>query len=272
MIQIVFPPGCYGHFLARCVFGLTNLDSMPFQDFQFDHAGSSHCLRDNDLISKSVSWCHVEDADPSCDHVIVILPEQHHVLDYYLNQFVKQQEKHLIRHLAYQVSSAEITNKLTEHWGVSSSDVDRVPRWIMREWFSFWIQDCVESGYDRSRYESVACDVVLGANELFDDLVGVMHRICDRIGLELRVTPDDISRQQQQFSLNQPLHGQQQRCWDWCQAVMYSDQDHEILLHTIFDEAWIQHTLRQHGREIHCDGLDVFPTSSAKLKELTYPK
>jgi hypothetical protein len=271
MIRIVFPPGCYGTFLARCVFGLTNLDPEQFKDFQFDQVGSSHSLRDNGSISESVSWCHIENADKAADHVIVILPEQNHMLDYYLNQFVKQQEKHLIRHLAHQISGAEITQKLTQHWGVKISDINQVPRWVMREWFSFWVQDCIYSGYDRSRYESLACDVMLGANQLFDGLVDVMHRICGQIGLKIRVSDDIIMHQQRLFVQHQALHGHQQRCWDWCQAVMHCDRDHEILLHTIFDEAWIQCTLRQHGRELRCDGLDVFPTSSTKMKELVYP-
>lgn len=271
MIQIVFPPGCYGHFLARCVFTLTNLDQTPFEDFQFDQTGSSHELRNNKQISLSVSWCHADEFNNQRGHnVVVILPEQHHMLDYFLNQFVKQHENQLVRHLAHHIAGAEVTQKLTQYWKVPITDIDQVPRWIMREWFSFWIQDCIQNGYDKSRYECIECDVMIEANQLFDNLVGVMHRVCDQIGLKIRVSDDVILRQQQLFARSQVLHGYQQRCWDWCQSVMYSDQDRKILLHTIFDEAWIQHTLRQHGRELRCDGLDKFPTSSVKMKELVY--
>ena len=39
---------------------------------------------------------------------------------------------------------------------------------------------------------------------------------------------------------------------------------------TLIDEAYVQHSLREQGYEIQCDGLDTFPTNSRDLREIIY--
>ena len=271
MIQIVFPPGCYGHFLARCLFSFTNLDPAPFNDFSFDQTGSSHDIRRNPILRSKLTWQHVETFDAGAsDQVIVILPEPDHLLDYYVNQFVKQEESQMIRHLIKQVESDEVKMKLTDNWNICFDDVGQVPRWAMREWLSFWIKDCVQSGYDRTKYESVNSVFKLGASALFENLLQVIQELSGVLELHVRVSDDDIQRQQCNFVRSQFLHNQQKRCEQWCHAVMHSEQNHEIMLHTIFEEAWIQHVLRVHDYQVKCDGLDVLPSSSKKMKSCVY--
>ena len=64
-------------------------------------------------------------------------------------------------------------------------------------------------------------------------------------------------------------HNIQIRCQQYVSDLL-NGVDSKIVLHSIFDEAYIQQLLRKHNLEIRCDGLNVFPDTTQQLKTLTY--
>lgn len=50
MIEILYPPGCYGNYLIRSLYNYTNLRVKDYTNFLFDNLGSSHLVRFNSNI------------------------------------------------------------------------------------------------------------------------------------------------------------------------------------------------------------------------------
>ena len=101
MIKICFPPGCYGHYLGRCVYNFTNLRTGEFNDFEFNTLGSSHELRVDTELRQQLRVGHFAYATDGLQHeatlhvlpedlAVTILPSPGHWVDYYNNQFVNK--------------------------------------------------------------------------------------------------------------------------------------------------------------------------------------
>lgn len=48
-VKILYPVGCYGNYLARCIYYYTTLGPITQVLFDFDDSGSSHAFRDDIL-------------------------------------------------------------------------------------------------------------------------------------------------------------------------------------------------------------------------------
>ena len=150
MIKIIFAPGCYGTYLSRCIYQYTNLNQEEYQSFDFDSTGSSHDFRSNSYAKKIILCEHIDQYSSATkldsDQLVVILPEPDHLLDYYNNQFVKQEKSQVVSYILKQFDQQTIKEKLRKNWDYIGLFDETVPRWILREWFSFWIQECLTTG------------------------------------------------------------------------------------------------------------------------------
>jgi hypothetical protein len=270
MIKVLYPPGCYGTYVARCLYNWTSLRSEPYEPFTFDSTGSSHVYRESSAARQAVICGHLDNLRMDFQDVLVtIMPESEHRLDYYDNQFHKQNQKHLVDFITSQLSQDEIHHKLKHQWNYDKKFDETCPRWILREFFSFWIADCLEQGYSQKHYASVPSAFSFTTKDIFLNFLNTFNHMCDALKLQIDLDASQMQLDHTKFLNNQIYHNQQNRCDQWIQSCLLGE-DGVSPCQTIFDEAYVQNQLRIQGYEIMCDQLDLFPTCSGKLKNLLY--
>jgi hypothetical protein len=269
MIKVCFPPGCYGTYIAQCIYNYTNLKTGPFAKFKFGSHGNSHEHWLNDSAYSVIQSGH---ANNLCltehDRVMVILPCADHQLDYYNNQFFKNHE-HLVEYILTQMSVTEAEQKLKTHWGHTGQFNNSVPHWILREWCSFWIDDVLKESYNTVPYTTLQSVHQLSTQDIFENFEESIKQIVQILGLTITVDWDIINAQHQEFLSLQKFHNSQIRCHQSVHNLL-AGINCDMTLDSIFDEAYVQHLLRQQNLEIQCDGLNNFPTSAQDLKTILY--
>lgn len=275
MIKIIFPQGCYGTFLSRCVFEFTDLTkkNCPHVSditFEFDVTGSSHSFRQNIESQKHIISGHLPGFSyDQSDTIIAIIPCKENFLDYFDNQFIKNEYRQIISYLRTMFSPEEIRQKLIDGWNYNHDLDSTTPRWLLREWCSFWLESCLSNSYDIESYSVLPAKAHIETRELFQDLYNVLQTISKALDLRLLATISQIKELQSKFVEAQTLHDIQNRCDAWVNKILdHADAPSPCL--TLFDEAWVQHRLRFFGYEIQCDGLEQFPISSKELSKLIY--
>jgi len=238
----------------------------------FDHNGSSHAHRQDrtaHLAIESGHLAHVAKINPT-DTVIVILPDNNHLLDYYNNQFFKQQHGQLIQYISTQLSPTDVKHKLTAHWNYNGNFDDTIPRWIIREWCSFWITDSWSNGVNREQFSAIVPSIQVEISNLITCFTQTFQDIVTQAGLKVNVDIDIIHNTHNEFLNKQRFHNSQINCNHWVNVAMNTNIDMPIASQTIFDEAYIQYLLRQHGYEMQCDELNIFPDTTLCLKNIIY--
>jgi hypothetical protein len=270
MIRVCFPPGCYGTYVTRCIYNYTNLRVEPFTEFTFGNNGDSHQHRYNSNAKPQIYQGHLGQHPWNDNDVIVtVLPCESHRLDYYNNQFFKHQHGHLINYISEILSESEALHKLATHWDYHGKFDETVPRWIMREWCSFWIDDVLKVSYIPQQYQEINSVAQLTTQAIFENYIELLIEIVAKLGLTFTVNLDIIQQQHERFLSVQKLHNSQLRCEQYVQDLLGGNNT-EITVYSIFDEAYIQHLLRSNNLELRCDGLDLFPVTTQQLKNLTY--
>jgi|688.fasta_scaffold76856_5 hypothetical protein len=273
MINVIFPPGCYGTYVARCIYNYTNLRKEPYGEFTFNNDGNSHQHWDNLLAKSTITQVHIETFKSAKDDDIIvsILPCTSHRLDYVNNQFVKQQHRKLIKYISLLLEPADIEYKLATHWNYHGKFDETVPRWIMREWCSFWINDLLEASYNPIRYQELNSVAQLTTQDIFENYIERLTEIVSKLELTFTIDLSIIHQQHVKFLSLQKLHNSQLRCEQYVHNLL-DGNNNEITVYSIFDEAYIQHLLRLNNLELQCNGLDLFPTTTQQLRNLTYEK
>lgn len=238
--------------------------------FSFLDNGSSHEHRAN-LHAKTV----IQEGHKNTllineeDSVVTIFPCVEQQLDYYNNQFFKQQHGHLIDYILCHLTQTDAEHKLSTQWGYSGKFDSGVPRWIMREWCSFWIADVLNSSYDVTLYSKIKSVARLSTQDIFENFSETLINLVKILRLDITVSTDIIHKQHVEFLSAQKFHNSQIRCHQYLQDLL-NDIDTSMHIQSIFDEAYMQHLLRQRNLEIQCDGLDNFPSTTKQLKLLVY--
>ena len=274
MIKVYFPRGCYGTYLSQCIYNYTNLRTQPSDKIEFNDNGSSHQFwSKKEQLSSIIRYGHTDDPclNIDADHVVVVLPCLEHRLDYYDNQFFKTEHEQLINYVLTQISEDEAIYKLNSHWGYTGKFDSNVPRWIMREWCSFWINDVLDQTYNLDEYTKINSTVQLSTQDIFENWMKAFAQLVRSSQLTLTVDADSIQKQHEQFVKLQKFHNIQLECEQYVDDLI-NGIDSNITLYSIFDEAYIQQLLRQKNIEIRCDGLDIFPNTTQQLRTLTYAR
>jgi hypothetical protein len=272
MIKVLFAQGSYGNYFTRCLYNYTDLRSGTFTPFNFDQHGSSHQHRQDNIAQTKINASHLKPLTKidSTDTVITLLPNNKHNLDYYNNQFFKQQQAELISYILNHFSQEEVNSKLIACWNFPGPFDNNVPPWILREWCSFWITECWNNVYNRENYLAIANSIQIEITDLLDQFDQTFTDIVNKLGLTINVDQDTIHNTHNTFLSLQRFHNSQINCNQWVNTTVNTSIDLLINTQTIFDEAYIQYLLRQQGYEIKCDGLDKFPTTTSCLKKIIY--
>lgn len=268
MIEIIFPPGCYGNYLTKCIYNYTNLRKETFTKFNFSDTGSSHDHRFNKKATEYITAKHLDTFNPTLNSTIVtVLPSYDHNLDYYNNRCYKENSQ-LISYIKSNYTNTDIFDKLNNSWGVNTLLDENTPLWILREWCSFWINDSWNNGYDRNKYSEIS-NIRIEANDIVESFDKVFLELISKLNLTLSVDLSIIQQTHFEFQQRQMFHNSQIKCIEWVNCVINNQQ--LALTHTtLFDEAYIQKLLRDKGYEIYCNGLNNFPKLSTEMKELIY--
>ena len=272
MIKVYFPHGCYGTYLSQCIYNYTNLRTEPFERLIFDTNGSSHHFRlKKEELSSIIRYGHIGALylDVDADQVVVVLPCQDHRLDYHNNQFFKTGQEQFINYVLTQMSTEEAVHKLNLHWGYTGNLDSTIPRWIVREWCSFWLNDMFDQTYNLKEYNKINSTVKISTQDFFENWIETFYELALALKLFVTIDIDTIKKQHEQFLKLQKFHNIQLRCEQYVNDLI-NGVDSNITLHSIFDEAYIQQLLRQHDIEIRCHELDIFPSTTQDLKNLIY--
>lgn len=265
----MFPPGCYGTYLSMCIYNYTSLRTGKFIAFEFDEFGSSHAHRSNEFVNRYIQISHIDTfRHYDNDRVVSLLPDNNHYLDYYNNQYYKQEKGQLISYIKSNYAEEEIINKLKNNWNISDKLNEHTPRWILREWFSFWITDCWNNGYSRNVYSEVST-MQVEVNDLVESFETTFVYLINKLNLTLTVDLSIIQQIHLDFRHKQKFHNAQLKCNEWVNCVI-NKIPNILIAPTIFDEAYIQNLLRNNDYEIYCDGLNQFPVSSIEMNKLIY--
>lgn len=272
MIKIIFPPGSYGTFLTKCLYHFSNLNNnLDKINFLFDANGSSHDFRLNNCSKNLIKCGHIEtlDIDYFVDRVITMLPDSQHYLDYFDNQFIKQEFEQTVKYINNYFSFEEINKKLQTSWNYTGNYDHNTPKWIVREWTSFWINDCLIESYNTDKYQKILSLEYYNVNEIFDNLYLLIEKIAKTLNLKLIASKQEIDQTQLKFVQHQRLHNIQLKCQEWVYNITQGNNVSSPCV-TIFDEAYVQMLLRTRGYEIKCEGLNDFPSDSSKMLEIIY--
>lgn len=270
MIKIVFSPGCYGTYLSKCLYNYTNLAN-NYKSFDFGVAGNSHDFRENNHAKTVIRYGHPEQYihKPDCK-IVAVIPNQRHILDYHNNQFHKKSNLNLIDHISPSiVSRDEIKYKLEAFWGYTDEFNDHTPRWITREFFSMWLQDCFDKGYSIKHYANIPAQLTVDTQDIISNFSNTFDTICQSLDLTIAVNPYIINQNHANFIALQLYLDSQQKCIEWIDATL-NGVEAVSPVKTIFDEAYIQHIFRTRGYEIMCNDLNQFPKTSAGMAKLIH--
>jgi len=272
MIKIVYPPGCYGNYLARCIYTYTNLRQEKFTPLDFDKNGSSHVYRDKNLgAHQFIKIGHLNQMQLNPEDIIIsLLPDNDHNLDYYNNQFFKQENGQIIKYIKNQLDKKQISEKVNNYWGYQDGFNNLTPRWILREWCSFWLTDAWNDSYSVKNYSSISNSIPINSTQLVENFDTVFYKLIRDLKLTLTVDLDIINQTHSKFFIKQRFYNSQLKCQQWVNKVFDTTESAEITFDTIFDESYIQYLLRSRGFEIECNELNQFPSQTNELKKIIY--
>lgn len=271
-INIVYPRGCYGTYLAQCLYLYSNLNNKKSIALTINYeTGSSHDFNE-DIIEKHFHRMHLTDLVPFSDYLfnesIVILPDKNNQLDYIDNQFIKRESADIIKFIKMRIELDVIYTKLKENWNLTHAFDGSVPKWILREFISLWLRDSLNLSYNRDLYISFPAKTYVNINDFFDSTSTIHTEIIKSLGLQLIAKEKNIKENTLNWANQQKFHNIQSRCEEWIQSVIFEKENIKNPCLTLIDEAYIQMRLREQGYEIKCDGLNYLPSNSEKMSKL----
>ena len=273
MITIVYPPGCYGHYIVKCLYYYTDLKNSNDEIFKFNENGSSHDIRENKNLNDKIKYIHEDQLNGISlvkGKTIAILPNQKHNLDYFNNYYSKQTNNQLLEYLTniFFIDGIDaIDEKIKTGWGWTGKFGDSTPKWIMREFLSFWIYHYWENGYNLETYYDVS-DIRIDTQDIFLNFTDTFSRMVSRLNLNIDVTLGEIIANHDSFVSKQIYHNSQLNCDEFVEMAVNTDKNVKSPCQTILDEAYVQFSLRKRGIEIKCYDLNNFVRDSESLRAI----
>ena len=252
-IHVTWPPGCYGSYIMQSIYAYSNLSSG--HKFIIDQTGSSHTFRS----SKAKKKYFVFDHSMSDNVDIIINSAAGHELDYFVNQFVKQELSNVPAYLTSLFPDFKF--QISEQWNNNED-------WAAREWISFWISDCLAATYTNNINADLTADSFFDENE--KTFPQAIIKCIKKLGLTVNADIDIIKTNHANWQKQQRYHNLQKRCDKWISEIINTKENTPSPCITILDEAYVQNRLRQHGYEIRCFELNDFPKTSTELRQLLY--
>lgn len=264
-IKVVFAPGCYGHYLAQCIYTYSDLNR-DGHVLSLSSSGDSHQSRHTHWFGDSVYCEHLDVyQEGTSNHVVVIVPDSHHALDYFVANYVKAYRSNWEAWMQRHFGACQ---NLLQNWG-SYGSWHQVPHWVQREFMSLNIHAWLSAGYNPDGYLRLRSTHTLKTNILFDIMSSWFGEMLLKLGLTKTQLDTVIDQSHWQFVQQQSCHNLQNHCIQWCKQVLCSAESRIEILNVV-QEAYIQAWFRSAGYEIKCHDLDTLPTCSLEMKKLLY--
>lgn len=202
--------------------------------------------------------------------LILLYPDKTHELMCVGNYMTKIWSCHPYKTNLLGVDHKEIYQK----WNVPpDTDLCALPLWIQREHMSYYLfdawRDQVEWFFpDKWQHHRA---MIVYTKDLFDDFTNTLERIQDFWGMPYKKNPSEMIAPHIEMIKLQPYLDSDQSCWEIIKTTL------DPTLPTIefgnidlIKQSWIQHHLRNHGYELKCNDLNIFPTDTIHLRSLIY--
>lgn len=258
--NIVFCPGSYGTYLAWCIYTYSNLNKSGKIDLPFGPNGSCHLFR-NHIGMKILPTMHAF-PDPGLN-IVYIAPSRARAIEYLDNQLAKALEFD-----NYAILESILSNykeKLLVRWESNNPE-----RWQERELLSFFLPRMFEdqlSEYLDTPLDNYKNAIQINSEEMFKDLRQCLNNIFTFFNLKSIATIEKLEEVHDMY-LNLQLNlNKNQITIDYANAAIVG-KPFTIKNCTLFDEAWIQHLLREKNFEIKCYNLNKFPSCASELTTL----
>lgn len=149
-------------------------------------------------------------------------------------------------------------------WNADYSDWHQMRPWEMREWFSLFYRKWSESWI----VSDISKEFLHVSNQ---DLIQDTKKTIQKILSWCDLTPkSDLNKFIDEYVSKQTYILNEYATIENIIDGVINKQDYQWDCLSPVGEAMVQTKLRDRGLEIRCHGLDKFPTSSLKLKQLTY--
>jgi hypothetical protein len=163
--------------------------------------------------------------------------------------------------------------KVYNNWPTMAGiPIEQTPVWIRREFLSHYLlpawHDQIEWGLDNTWHHDQC--LIVYVDELLFDFSNTIDRIQKFWGKPWLKSIDQLVPYHEQMIGLQLNIGQDQLCKAIVASVCNTSTDITWEPLPLASQVWIQATLRELGFDIHCDGLDEFPSSSDQLRGLLY--
>ena len=297
----MYQGGSYGSFLIFC---LTNLNTSEVNNPLCNKTGNSHNFEYNTLYNINNKY----KVKQKCDNKwlkfhpkmykeqslekeinritditgkgILIYPSKNHYLLCINNQYDKiystaitstRQDDTPKKWFNDDRDAVTFFKNLYNGWNIDSSiEFNDIDRWIMREFLSFYMFMAFDDEYEWNLLDTYTNKnlLVITTYELLYDFENCIKKCASYSGIETINNLDKlIELQKQQLELQK--HTDKDRIVNEIIDCFLNNKQLKIPELSLIDEAYIQYVLRNNGYELHCDGLNEFPTDIDSLKEKT---
>ncbi|CAB4133603.1 hypothetical protein UFOVP257_325 [uncultured Caudovirales phage] len=258
--NIVFCPGGHGTYIAWCIYTYSELNKSGKIDLPFCPDGSCHLFR-NHIGFNTFKIIHALPEPES--NIVYITPLRDRAIEYLDNQLTKQSKFN--NYEMFEVFLSDYKEKLHLGWGSNVPE-----KWQERELLSFFLPGMFEdqmSGYLNTSLDNFKNAIQINSEEIFKDLRQCLNNIFTFFNLKSIDTIEKLEEVHGMYHALQKNLNKEQITIDYANAAIVG-KSFAIKNCTLFDEAWIQHLLREKGFEIKCYNLNTFPLCASKLTPL----
>ena len=263
MINIAYPHGGYGSYLAQSIYHYSNLRIGTYRPLTIATDGSGHGYRNDTNNRKFIRADHPINLPKISGPTILIKPDRNHNLDYFNNHYSKHSKYNLKSYL----EQIDINQKLAQ-WNYDKNYDQQTPDWIVRELLSFYIEELFKNMFDTRLY-NIPNVLSIAPEDIINNFLPTLKIIFGQFDLKFTVAELEIKKTHDHYLELQKYYNSQTNCDKWVDCILHGT-DITSPCQTIIDEAYVQYKLRKNGYELQCDNLNMFPTTIDTLKNLLY--
>ena len=256
-ICTLFTPGSYGTFISWCVYSFSELNTTPDINNPLVF-NSAHRYREYSGIN-IVTPSHIP-LDGYTNYILLECDVQN-IIGYIDNQFQKQSLGNVETYLKSILP--DYRDKLSSYWTTNEA-------WELRELLSFFLGDLIKNikeQIDTAHNQVSINKCYLVKPEKFLSSTTELENILNFFGLKQHEKFNLATEYFNKYLSCQLHYNKSHQLGDFINSTI-NKIPYQLTDATIFDEAYVQHSLRLQGYELKCYGLNRFPSDSIALASL----
>jgi hypothetical protein len=262
-INTIFSPGSYGTFISWCIYSFSQLNESNDIIIPNDLFGSAHKFRESNGFN-IVRPSHYL-LDGLITNYILVECDENKIINYIDNQFQKDFFENLKEYMKVFFSNSD--EKLKNAWHGTD-------RWQLRELLSFFLEDMIKNtkliiddSHQQIKNNNSYMSYTVNPEVFLLNAANELEKILLFFNLNKHKKFKILEFYVLKFVESQKNFAKHQQINEFVKNTI-NGHPYSIPNLTIFDEAYIQHTLRKQGYNLKCYNLNKFLNSSIKLSEL----